>query len=76
MKEVIIECDTYIRNKVSKRMLYGKLKSLEIPDRLWQSITLDFVVKLLASEEKYIYIICDLIYVIIDRLTKETYIIA
>ncbi len=57
-------------------MLYERLKSPETPDRLQQSITLDFIIKLLTSKEKYTYIICNLIYIVIDRLIKEAYIIA
>jgi hypothetical protein len=51
------------------------IQSLDIPKTLWTSIVLDFVVKLLLLQDLIIGIKYDFILVIIDRLTKYTYII-
>ena len=45
-------------------MLVGKLRSNEIPERLWQYILVDFIMKLLVSKGY------DLILVICNRFSK------
>jgi hypothetical protein len=72
VKEVISECDIYIRNKTSCYVLYRILDILKTP---WTSIILDFVVKLLLSRDLITGIEYDFILVVTDRLTKYTYII-
>jgi hypothetical protein len=51
------------------------IQSLDIPKTSWTSIVLDFVVKLLLSQDPITRIEYDSILVITDRLTKYTYII-
>jgi hypothetical protein len=51
------------------------MQSLDILRILWTSIALDFVIKLLLSRDLIIGVEYDFILVIIDKLTKYTYII-
>jgi hypothetical protein len=51
------------------------IQSLDIPKTPWTSIVLDFVIKLLLSQDLIIGVEYDSILVVIDRLTKYTYII-
>jgi hypothetical protein len=51
------------------------MQSLDIPKTPWISIVLDFVVKLLLLRDLIIRIEYDFILVVIDKLTKYTYII-
>jgi hypothetical protein len=51
------------------------MQSPDIPKTLWTLIVLDFVIKLLLSRDPITGVEYDFILVIIDRLTKYTYII-
>jgi hypothetical protein len=51
------------------------MQSPDILRILWTSIVLDFVIKLLLSRDLIIGVEYDFILVIIDKLTKYTYII-
>jgi hypothetical protein len=51
------------------------MQSPDILRILWTSIALDFVIKLLLSRDLIIGVEYDFILVIIDKLTKYTYII-
>jgi hypothetical protein len=51
------------------------MQLLDIPRTPWTLIVLDFVVKLLLSRDLITRIEYDFILVVIDRLTKYTYII-
>jgi hypothetical protein len=75
VKEVISEYDIYIWNKTSRYTLYKIIQILDILKTPWTLIVLDFVVKLLLSQDLIIRIEYDSILVITDRLTKYTYII-
>jgi hypothetical protein len=55
--------------------LYRIIQSLDIPKTSWILIVLDFVVKLLLSRDLIIGVEYDSILVVINRLTKYTYII-
>jgi hypothetical protein len=55
--------------------LYNIIQSPDIPKIPWISILLDFVIKLLLSQDPIIRIEYDSILVITDKLTKYTYII-
>ena len=58
-------CVTYIRFKPQHHKPYGSLKQLPIPERPWNSISMDFIEKLLSSSG------FDTILVIVDQLTKQ-----
>ena len=59
------KCLTYQRVKDEHQWLVGELRPLEIPRWKWDSILMDFVMRLpiLASSK-------NIIWVIVDRLTK------
>lgn len=63
-------CDTCLRAKASRHKPYGLLKQLPIPERPWESISLDFIVELPSSKSDLDSRTYDAILVIIDRLTK------
>jgi hypothetical protein len=65
----------YIRNKALCYILYKIIQLLDILKTPWTSIILDFVIKLLLSRNLITRIEYDFILVIINRLTKYTYII-
>jgi hypothetical protein len=75
VKEVVSKYNIYIRNKVLYYTLYKIIQSLDILKTPWTSIVLDFVIKLLLSRDLITRIKYNSILVIIDRLTKYTYII-
>jgi hypothetical protein len=75
VKEIISEYNTCIRNKTSRYALYRIIQLLDIPKTSWTSIVLDFVIKLLLSRDLITGIEYDSILVIINKLTKYTYII-
>jgi hypothetical protein len=60
----IKNCDTCQRNKLARYALYGELQLAEVPSQPWEWITMDFITKLPVSDG------CDMIMVIVDRLTK------
>jgi len=67
MNERIIDfvrsCPKCPQNKVSRHQPYGLSSPLELPYAPWQSIAMDFITELPASEG------CDQLWVIIDRFT-------
>jgi hypothetical protein len=75
VKEVIGEYNIYIQNKTSRYTLYKIIQSPDMPKTPWTSIVLDFVVKLLLSQDLITGIKYDFILVVIDRLTKYIYMI-
>jgi hypothetical protein len=75
VKEIIREYNIYIRNKVLYYVLYRIIQSPDIPKTPWTLIILDFVVKLLLSRDPIIRIEYNFILVVMDKLTKYTYMI-
>jgi hypothetical protein len=59
----------------SRYVLYRIMQSLDIPKTPWTSIVLDFVIKLLLLQDLITRIKYDSILIVINRLTKYTYII-
>ena len=60
-------CDQYQRMKNRAEMPAGKLRPNEVPERLWQHISVDFITKLPMSKGH------DLILVICDRFSKMSH---
>ena len=58
-------CVTCMQSKPQFHKTYGSLKQLPIPEQLWNSISMDFIKKLLSSSG------FDTILVIVDQLTKQ-----
>ena len=73
IEEVIGNCDTCIRNKLSRHAPYGLMKSPDTPARAWKSIALDFITELPLSTDPTTGIKYNAILVITDRFTKYAY---
>ncbi|KAJ3566498.1 hypothetical protein NP233_g6971 [Leucocoprinus birnbaumii] len=58
-------CVTCMRSKSQQHKPYRNLKQLPIPERLWNSISMDFIEKLPTSSGS------DTILVVVDRLSKQ-----
>ena len=69
IKRLIKNCDTCQTTKVVRHAPNGLLESNEAPDRLWKSISVDFMTDLPKSDGY------DTILVVIDRLTKMSHFI-
>ena len=63
-------CDQYQRMKNRAEMLAGKLRPNKVPERLWQHILVDVIMKLLVSKGY------DLILVVCDRFSKMLHFVA
>ena len=63
-------CNDCPRAKPSRHKPYGLLKQLPIPERPWESISLDFIVELPLATSELDSRTYDAILVIVDRLTK------
>jgi hypothetical protein len=59
-------CTTCARSKARRHRPYGTLKQLPIPEKPWNSISMDFIEKLPSSEG------FSAILVVVDRLTKQS----
>jgi hypothetical protein len=68
--EYVSLCDTYQRVKVEHQRPAGLLQPLKIPEWKWEEIGMDFIVGLPRTQAGY-----DLIWVIVDRLTKVAHFI-
>ncbi|GJZ49549.1 putative reverse transcriptase domain-containing protein [Tanacetum coccineum] len=64
------KCLTCLKVKAEHQKPYGKIQPLEIPVWKWEKITMNFVTKLPRTTKKH-----DLIWVIVDRLTKSAHFI-
>lgn len=69
-KFYVKHCDICQRNKRMYGKSHGMLLPLPIPDNTWESISMDFVVKLPLTPNNH-----DTILVIVDRLSKMTHLI-
>jgi transposase InsO family protein len=69
VKQYCRTCDTCARNKTPRHAPYGQLRPLPIPDGVWDSVSMDFVVELPESDGY------NTIYVCVDRLTKMAHFI-
>src|SRR6202012_2478072 len=63
-------CDDCPRSKPARHKPYGLLKQLPIPDRPWESISLDFIVELPSVVSELDSRTYNAILVVVDRLTK------
>jgi hypothetical protein len=70
-KKIVKQCVICAKTKTSRQKPYGKLQPLQVPDYPWDSISFDHIVKLPLSKEPMTNMICDSIFVIVDRLTKQ-----
>ena len=65
VKKYIKTCTTCMRSKPQRHKPYSLLKQLPVPERPWNSISMDFIETLPTSSG------CDSILVIVDRLSKQ-----
>ena len=63
-------CDQCQKMKNRAEMLAGKLRPNQVPERPWQHISVDFIMKLLVSKDH------DLILVVCDRFLKMSHFVA
>jgi IS30 family transposase len=68
--EYVAMCDSCQRIKVEHQRPAGLLQPLQIPQRKWDEIGMDFIVGLPHTRTGY-----DSIWVVVDRLTKATHFI-
>ena len=73
VENTIRKCDVCVRIKHSRHKSYELLKSLSTSDRVWKSITLNFIVKLLKFKKRVTETIYDSILIITNRLIKYEY---
>ncbi|KAJ9506933.1 hypothetical protein QJQ45_016510 [Haematococcus lacustris] len=71
VEDYVRQCDACQRNKPSTRLKAGKLQPLSIPGRRWESVSMDFIVKLPKSGERGY----DSILVFVDRLSKMVHLV-
>jgi hypothetical protein len=70
VKDYIRKCTICRRNKHDRHALYGLLQLLQVPTKLWQSVAIDFIVKLPPSADPVTNESYDGIIVVTDRFTK------
>ena len=66
VKDYCKSCTTCSHAKPVRHRPYGLFKQLPVPEKPWNSISLDFIEKLLPSSSGYTAIL-----VIVDRMTKQ-----
>lgn len=64
VKKYVMGCDTCLRNKNAHHKPYGLLQPLQIPEKPWESVSVDFITQLPPSEK--FTAIC----VFVDRYSK------
>ena len=75
IKEVIKDCLTCVKAKISRHKPYGELRPLLKLERAWKSVSMDFIAGFPESREPVSRTTYDSILVIVDRLTKYAYFI-
>lgn len=73
VQQVIKSCDKCNKSKAARHAPYGELQPIPPPERAWQTVTMDFIVKLPKSKEPMTGVSYDSILVIVDKLTKYAY---
>ena len=73
--EFIHNCEEYTKNKLLYYKLYRESQQIDFPEVAWNTITIDFVVKLPRSENLGTKVKYDSILVVVDKLTKYTHLI-
>lgn len=73
--EYVGQCNLCAKTKTSRHKPYGKLQALRPPSGAWEEVTMDFIGPLPWSTDPATQVEYDMIYVIMDRLTKYAYFI-
>jgi len=70
--EYIVRCNLCCRNKIKRDKRYDEITQLDTSDTLWESVTMNFIMKLSMSKNSAWGVKFDSILTIVDRLTKYT----
>jgi len=73
VEKVIRNCNTYIKNKLNRYILYKLIKLPNILTYIWKLIALNFITKLSFSIDLIISIKYNAILVITNKFTKYIY---
>ena len=73
--EFIRNCEECAKNKLSRHKPYGESQQMDLPEAAWDTITMDFVVKLPRSEDPVTKVKYNSILVVVDKLTKYAHLI-
>ena len=65
VREYVMACDSCQRNKPTNQKPHGLLRSLDVPEKKWDSISMDLITQLPPTQSGF-----DCIVVFVDRLTK------
>ena len=75
MTEFICNCEQCVKNKLSRHKLYRQAQQIDLPEALWKTIMMDFVVKLPKSTDPVTKVVYNSILVVVDKLTKYTHLV-
>jgi len=70
--EYIARCDSCCRNKIQRDKRYDRVTQLDTLNAPWESVTMNFITKLLTLKNPAWGVKFDSILTIVDRLTKYT----
>ena len=68
VSKFVTKCLVCQKVKAEHQVPSGLLQPIRIPERKWDQITMDFVVRLPLTDRKH-----DSVWVVVDRLTKSTH---
>ena len=68
VRNYVASCSSCQRNKAVRRLPAGLLHPLEVPEQRWDTVTMDFVVKLPMTARKH-----DAITVFVDKVSKQVH---
>jgi len=71
IREYVLTCDDCQWNKGSNHKAYGLLKPLPIPDRNWEQISIDYIIRLPLTLDGF-----DAVMMCVDRLFKMAHFVA
>ena len=71
VRDFVLSCDVYHQQKSLHRLPVGLLKPQTWPEQRWAGVSLDFIMGLPRSEERY-----DGILRVVDRVTKMVHLVA
>ncbi len=70
--EYIVRCNSCHRNKIQRDKRYDEITQLNTSNALWESVTMNFIIKLPMSKNPAWGVKFNSILTIVDRLTKYT----
>ena len=73
--EFIHNCKQCAKNKPSRHKPYRQAQQMDLPEVPWETITMDFVVKLPKSTDPVTKVVYNSILVVVDKLTKYTHLV-